>query len=154
MNGRSWTVRKLLIVGLTLAIVPLVFSRVARAEDASVLPKGRTRITLDNLFYFPVENRYNPHGNAEPIAADFDNRRLDSTVFSLLKPLDASFPGSKASIGDSQVKYTYNYNILDLGGQYGLTDRLTVGIDIPYFWASNDVKARLSSGPGRVRTWG
>ena len=156
MNGRSCTVRKLLSVGLILAIVPLVFSGGARAEDASVLPKGRTRVTLDNLFYFPVENRYNPHGNAEPIAGDFDNRRLDSTVFSLLSPLANPLlvPGGIASIGDSQVKYEYNYHVLDLGGQYGLTDRLTIGIDIPYFWATNDVKADLSSGPGSSATLG
>src|SRR5207245_669149 len=139
MNGQRWTVRKLLIVGLTLAIVQLVFSRVAGAEDASVLPKGQTRVTLDNLFYFPVENRYNPHGNAEPIASDFNNRLLDSSVFSLLNnaALRAAVGGANPTIGTSEVQFEYNYNILDLGLQYGLTDKLTLGIDIPYVWANN-----------------
>jgi len=141
-------IRRLLVVGLLVVVFAPWSTGVARAEDASVLPKGRWRLTLDSLFYLPVTDRYNPHGNSEPIAGDFDNRRLDSTVFSLLTPLNAFVPGGIASIGDSEVKYTYNYNIVELGGQYGVTDRLTIGIDIPYFWASNDVKANLNSGPG------
>jgi hypothetical protein len=139
---------RLLVVGLLIAVIAPWWAGQSRAEDASVLPKGVGRVTLDSLFYLPVEQRYNPHGATEDIATDFNNRHLDSTIFSLLKPLNPFVPGGDASIGDSHVKYRYLYNIEDLGGQYGLTDRLTVGIDIPYFWASNSVEAGLNSGPG------
>ena len=140
--------RPLLVVGLLLAVIAPWSVGQCRAEDASVLPKGVKRVTLDSLFYLPVEQRYNPHGGTEDIATDFNNRHLDSTIFSLLTPLNPFVPGGNASIGDSHVKYKYLYNIEDLGGQYGLTDRLTIGIDIPYFWASNSVEAGLNSGPG------
>ena len=139
---------RLLVVGLLMAVIAPWSVGQSRAEDASVLPKGVGRVTLDSLFYLPVEQRYNPHGGTEDIATDFNNRHLDSTIFSLLTPLNGSVPGGNASIGDSHVKYTYLYNIEDLGGQYGLSDRLTIGIDIPYFWASNSVEAGLNSGPG------
>jgi hypothetical protein len=140
--------RRLLVVGLLMAVIVPWSAGESRAEDASVLPKGVGRVTLDSLFYLPVEQRYNPHGGTEDLATDFNNRRLDSTIFSLLTPLNPFVPGGNASIGDSHVKYKYLYNIEDLGGQYGLTDRLTVGIDIPYFWASNSTEAGLNSGPG------
>jgi len=139
---------RFLVVGLLMAAIAPWSAGQSRAEDASVLPKGVGRVTLDSLFYLPVEQRYNPHGATEDLATDFNNRRLDSTIFSLLTPLNPFVPGGNASIGDSHVKYTYLYNIEDLGGQYGLTDRLTIGIDIPYFWASNSVEAGLNSGPG------
>ena len=139
---------RLLVVGLLMAVIAPWSVGQSRAEDASVLPKGVGRVTLDSLFYLPVEQRYNPHGGTEDIATDFNNRHLDSTIFSLLTPLNPFVPGGNASIGDSHVKYKYLYNIEDLGGQYGLTDRLTIGIDIPYFWASNSVEAGLNSGPG------
>src|SRR5260370_12745976 len=139
---------RLLVVGLLMAVIAPWSVSQSRAEDGSVLRKGVGRVTLDSLFYLPVEQRYNPHGATEDLATDFNNRRLDSTIFSLLTPLNPFVPGGNASIGDSHVKYKYLYNIEDLGGQYGLTDRLTIGIDIPYFWASNSVEAGLNSGPG------
>ena len=39
-------------------------------------------------------------------------------------------------------------DILFLTAAYGFTDRLTAGVDIPYYWARNRVKASLNSGPG------
>jgi hypothetical protein len=136
-----------LLVGLLVVLSFPWSAPRAGADDALVLPKGRSRVTLDNLFYLPTTKRYNPKGDPEDIAVDFDNRRLDSTVFTLLRPLDA-LVGGRASIGDSQVTFEYDYNILDLGVQYGLTDRLTLGIDIPYYWVENSVSAFVNSGAG------
>ena len=119
----------------------------AIADDALVLPKGRSTVVAENLFYLPTDERYGPNGDAESLTAAFDGRRLDSSVFSVLQPLDAFVPGG-ASIGDARLRFKYHYNILNIGAAYGVTDRLTVGIEIPYYWVRNDVDAALSSGPG------
>jgi hypothetical protein len=120
---------------------------VARADDAYVLPAGRSTTFLENLFYFPTSERFGPHGNPESITSSFDDRRLDSSVFSILRPLDP-FVGGSASIGDSHLKFKYHYDILTFGFAYGITDRLTVGIEIPYYWVHNDVSASINSAPG------
>jgi len=137
-----------LLVSLFIVFCPPFFwPSVARADDALVLPKGRSSATLENLFYFPTGQRWNHHGNPEEVAGVFDNRRLDSTVFSLLSPLDR-FVGGRATLGTAFARFSYDFNILDLGYAYGITDRLTAGIDIPYYHATNTVKAFLRSGPG------
>ena len=132
---------------LTLASLMLWFSAPGYADDADVLPKGRTTFILENRSFLPIKERFNPDGKAEPIASAFENRALDSSVFSLLAPLDP-LVGGRASIGDAQVRFEYGSNILSLTGAYGVTDRLTVGVDIPYHWVSNDVKASVNSAPG------
>jgi hypothetical protein len=119
----------------------------AAADDALVLPKGRSTVVLENLFYFPTRERFGPDGDAEELTAAFNGRRLDSSVFSLLQPLDP-FVGGSASIGDARLRFKYHYNILNFGVAYGVTDRLTVGTEIPYYWVRNDVTASLDAGPG------
>ncbi|HEY7491026.1 MAG TPA: hypothetical protein VIH59_07960 [Candidatus Tectomicrobia bacterium] len=119
---------------------------IARADDALVLPKGRFRALVDDYIFLPIGERYSPQGHPEGLASQFENRRLDSTVFSLLTPLNA-FVGN-ASIGESNVSFKYYLNSLALGVQYGLTDRLTVGLRIPYWWARNRVKVRINSESG------
>jgi hypothetical protein len=116
------------------------------ADDALVLPRGIGRATADALHYFPIRERYDPDGKVEDVAVDY-NRPLDSRVFTLLAPLNP-LVGGRASIGDSVVSYEYRFTILDLGLQYGVTDRLTAGIRVPYWWVTNKVGARLDSGPG------
>src|SRR2546428_8479016 len=130
-----------LVVG---AALPFFLASGAGADDAEVLPKGVSNAYLGNFFYpFPTTDRFNKHGDEEPIANVFDNRRLDSTVFPTLLP-----PGQ--NIGTSFIKFRYDYNILNFGASYGITDRLAAGIDIPYYYAHNKVKASLDSSGATV----
>jgi hypothetical protein len=116
------------------------------ADDALVLPKGIFRFTMDANNYLPVNTRYGPTGKVEDVAVDY-NRQLNSNAFAALAPLDPFVPGLP-SIGDSDVSFRYNFNILDLSLTYGITDRITAGIRVPYWWVKNKVKARVNSGPG------
>ncbi len=154
MGARPLPAGACVLLFISMVVAALVVGRPVptRAEDAQVLPKGISRVTLDDFIYFPVTQRWNPDGKAEDLAGDFDNRRLDSSVFSDLAALE-QFPiiplllppGSRANIGTSRVEFEYHYNILDFGYQYGLTDRLTVGFDIPYYFADNQVDAQLDA---------
>ena len=53
-----------------------------------------------------------------------------------------------ASIGDSRLKYDYHYNITNFTLAYGITDRLLVGFELPYYVVRNDVTASVNSDPG------
>lgn len=125
----------------------LAFPGIAGAlDDGVVLPRGAFRFFSDSHFYFPFDERYNPDGKPEALGADF-NRALDSRVFRLLAPLDA-FVGGRASLGDAQVAIDIDLIELEFSLQYGITDRLTVAITVPYLVATTNVNARLASGPG------
>jgi hypothetical protein len=118
---------------------------IADADDALVLPKGRFRVLVDDYIFFPIDERYNPQGDPESLTSQFENRRLDSTVFPLLTPLNAVV--GNASIGESNASFEYQLNNLALAVQYGLTDRISVGLRIPYWWAHNRVRVQINSGP-------
>ena len=136
---------RILLVTLFFVFLPWPGS-VSHADDALVLPKGIWRVPLESDFSFPITERFDPHGKVEPIAIDY-NTSLESHAFPLLAPLDR-LVGGRASIGDSIVSFKYDVTILALGLQYGVTDRLTVGTRIPYWWWKNTVDAHVNSAPG------
>jgi hypothetical protein len=117
----------------------------SRADDAEVLPKGAFSARFNSLFYLPVEERYDPDGNIEDVAADY-NTTLDSEIFPDLSLLEGPpFNLPSASIGDSVVSFEMEFVDLTLTFAYGVTDRLMVGIEIPYSFQANNVDARLDT---------
>ena len=127
-------------------LMAICTATVLYADDADVLPKGVFRALQSGQFYAPIDRRFDPDGNVEDVAADF-NAALNSNVFPALAPLDPFVPGLP-SIGDSIVSFKYDLQYMDIDLHYGLTDRVTVGVQIPYRWIKNRVKARVNSAPG------
>lgn len=124
---------------------------ISYADDAAVLPKGIARVRVDSLFYFPIDERFNPEGDVENVAVDY-NKNLNSNVFRDLTVVESFFemrPGS-ASIGKSIVSFEYDFTIVNSQFDYGLTDKLTVGVLIPYWWVKNNVNARLDTSSATV----
>jgi hypothetical protein len=123
----------------------------AYEEDAEVLPRGVFRFRVDDRIYFPTQTRYGTDGKRESAAADF-NANLNSLVFSDLAKIEALFrlsPGT-ATIGRSVVNFNYSFNTLTFGLDYGLTDKLTLGVRIPYWFVKNSVSARLDTSTATV----
>jgi len=121
------------------------------ADSAEVLPKGIFRTNIETNLYFPVEKRFDPDGHTEDVSHDF-NSTLNSNIFPALSPLDNIMggPGS-AIIGTSIVSFKYNFTDLMIGLQYGVTDRLTVGVKVPYWWQKTDVnETRLNTADATV----
>ena len=141
------TLIRLLVQLVVACAACLLLVRTVHADSAGVLPKGRTSVGLDYLYYFPTTKRFDPDGNAVDITSGINGRSLNSTIFPQLAPLNP-LVGGQASIGDAFVSFEYRYDVLDFGLLYGITDRLTAGIYVPYFWGQNNVKAELNSGPG------
>lgn len=141
--------KRVLLVNLLGLFFPGLISGIVFAaypENAEVLPKGVSSVKVESNFFFTIDKRFNSDGKAEDIAADF-NTSLNSDVFTSLRPLDP-FVGGKASIGNSIV--SSNFDIIETYTtyMYGITDRLAVGIMIPYWWVTNNVDARVDSSPG------
>lgn len=124
---------------------------IAIADDAMVLPKGRFRVRLASA-YTTAENTYSESGAIESIGSDF-SRRLDAKMLAAMSPttaetirqLNAASPGLGDQIAvnlETQVKTEAFSNVAAL--EYGLTDRLSVGIIVPFVKASVDVEAETS----------
>jgi hypothetical protein len=103
-------------------------------------------VSIASNFYLPFDKRYNPDGKVEDIAVDF-NTSLTSRIFPALAPLNP-LVGGMASLGDTTVSFEYDLTILYFEIGYGITDRLTAGVRLPYWWLTNTVRGRLDSAPG------
>ena len=116
------------------------------ADDATVLPKGYWRIYVDGAFSLPVTQRFNKDGHKEDLATDF-NTNLGSRVFSDLALVEAAFglaPGT-GILGKTDVKFTRHINIISLIPAYGITDKLSVGINLPYWSQDLNVQTGLNT---------
>jgi hypothetical protein len=116
------------------------------ADSAEVLPKGIFRGNVEYSYYFPIDEKFDPDGNVENIAKDY-NTSMNSGLFSSLKRLEVGFgmPDGSASIGNSEVDFKYNVDEVELKFFYGLTDKLSIGTKIPYFWYKNNVNAGVNA---------
>ena len=120
-----------------------------RADDARVLPQGRSQVYWDYYRYHDTTKRYNADGKREDLAYPFTNAALDSSVLTSLAPLDPLVAG-KATLGDVSVVYQYDIDVLDLGYSYGVSDQLSVGLHIPYYWITNNVSTALDTSSANV----
>ncbi|MFC1788408.1 hypothetical protein ACFLZE_00655 [Thermodesulfobacteriota bacterium] len=140
--------RRISIVVLFLGTLFLLPLNISYADNAEVMPKGVAGVDLTGKFYFPVDEQFDDSGDVEDVAADF-NAELDSSVFPALSALDPFVPGN-ASIGNSVVSIEHKPTEFELLAQRGITDRLTVGIKIPYRIVKIEVDASLDTSTANV----
>jgi hypothetical protein len=116
------------------------------ADDAAVLPRGVWRVAADTRLSLPITRRFTPGGGTEALAADF-NRNLDSRFVPDLQQVEAAFrlPAGSATFGRSVVTFERHTQITTLQAAYGLTDRLTLGVRLPYWTQQNRVRAALDA---------
>jgi len=124
---------------LSALIVSQSLMNVAYSDDASVLPKGAWRVMVDSQFYLPWDKKFDSDGNVEDLGAEF-NVSLNSSVFSVLAPF-----GLGATLGRSIVSLERDGTTVMFQPAYGLTDRLSIGINIPYYRAKTSVNASIDS---------
>jgi len=110
---------------------------ISPADDADVLPSGVSRFSWDFYHYYPTTQRYNAAGEREALASPFSNATLDSNALPILPP--------GAILGEVAVDYEYDIDVLDLGYAYGLTDRLSIGFHVPYYWIENHVDVEFDN---------
>jgi hypothetical protein len=133
------------LFAISLAALCMGLPGVSRADDAVVLPKGVWAVNVEDQAFLPIKKRYNHDGNVEDAAADF-NTTLNQSVF----PGLGAFQGPPFNIpnpnfGQSEVTFKYEFNYLNITIARGITDRLTAGVFIPYWWQRNNVTANLNN---------
>lgn len=116
------------------------------ADDATVLPQGVARVFVDSRASLPITQRFTASGGTTDLAADF-NRDLNRAVFADLGRLEQAFglPAGSATFGRSVVEFTRYTQSITLQAAYGLTDRLSVGVRVPYFTQQVEVDAALDA---------
>ena len=131
---------------LFLLVSMLLPGHVTLADDALVLPQGRWRVSVDARFSLPITKRFTPGGGTEDLAADF-NREINSTTFPDLRLVETAFrlPAGSATFGRSVVDFERHIQITTLQAAYGLTDRLSLGVRLPYWTQDVQVKAALDT---------
>jgi hypothetical protein len=113
------------------------------AGDAEVLPKGNFAFNVDYKHYLPWDKRYDKDGNTQDAASDF-NAPLDKNVFPDLAAFEA-FGVTNPNLGTTVTSFKYKYERVDTTLAYGITDKLSIGVKVPYIWYKNEVKARLDT---------
>jgi hypothetical protein len=131
------------IVCLSLLAV-LAITAQAYADTAEVLPKGIFRTGIVAKWYFPVDETFKDDGKTANPAYKY-NASLNSVVFPQLAPYDALFGPGNATLGTTNVSFKYDFQIYEFGFQYGITDRLSAGIMIPYWFVTNNVSASIDT---------
>ncbi len=143
VRGRVWGMPRLLVFLVVTMLLPV---HATLADDATVLPHGVFHVSADARFSLPITKRFTPSGGTEDLATDF-NRDLNSTVFGDLRLVEAAFrlPAGSATFGRSVVDFERHIQIYTLQAAYGLTDRLSIGVRVPYWTQDNQVKAALDN---------
>lgn len=137
---------------IVLAIVLMLFISVTSyADDAKVLPKGVSSIGVQSNIYFSIEDQYNQDGKVERADAHY-NTVLDSSVFPDLSAVEVAFgmTAGTGNVGQSDVSFKYDFTIFHIAFNRGITDKLTMGIRIPYWKAKNTVSAEVNSANATV----
>jgi len=142
--------KKILAITLCFLFSLCLFS-VSHADNADVVPKGVFNANSSSYFYLPIKKQFDTGGHTEDLAVDF-NATLGSNAFPALSLVEAGFgmPPGSANVGNSITDFEYHIKKEEILLAYGLTDRLTVGIMIPYLWQKNEVKAKLDTSKATV----
>ncbi len=95
---------------------------------------------MQNKYWLPINEGYDKDGHARELGSVFTTS-LDNRIISDLSQLETATgmePGS-ATLGTTDIDLTMHYYDVILNYQYGVTDRLTIGAEIPYYWQWTDV---------------
>ena len=132
-----------------------LFFETASADDAKVLPKNRWRIQLMSSYSF-TDSKFDSSGKSIAMG-DAYKVSLTPSFVSVLKPqvkaisaaMNAEKPGLADSMAISELTADIKSSILAnaVAAEYGLTDRLSVGIILPIVHAIVTAKGHSSSSP-------
>ncbi len=105
---------------------------VLHAGSARVLPKGVSNVELQYKYFSNTDSRFDPDGNREKVYTDYDGVTLDGNIFPALGPL---------SLGTTGVDFDYDHYETIFTYQYGLSDKMTIGIMVPFYDQSTNVNS-------------
>jgi len=151
-------------VALALPALARAQSVLGVGDDAVQLPRGTWRIraiaewvTAGERFGLNTPGR--PKGSREPMGIDFNSDALGPTFFENLAPIQTSvrtlagLPDFAGSLGRSVLRRRTNVTSTPLSAEIGVTNRISIGVLVPFVTATADIDFRLNPA-GREATLG
>jgi hypothetical protein len=147
--------KKGLILTITV-VISCLFPLTSLADDAMMLPEGYFRARVKPMHFWNDE-QWDHHGDAEKIHDDYNvllNRDVFADVGELedglndmagevgLETLDYGF----LNIGTTEIKMNSVTWIMGTALEYGITDKIALGIIVPVITMHNYVSARVVGG--------
>ncbi len=133
------------------ALIVLLSFETVVADDALVLPQGRFRARVVTS-YTSASNEFNSQGESQNLGATF-SKKMNSNLLSAMSPQTAdaikAFNAVQPGLGD-QIALDLNTNVNTeiianiLALEYGLSDRLSLGILLPIVYGKTQVAAAVS----------
>ncbi|UCG39127.1 MAG: hypothetical protein JSV00_02520 [bacterium] len=109
------------------------------ADSAEVLPKGISNLSVTSTYYLPIDTEFGPGGDKEKVYADYTGLSIAS-LFGL-------------DLGTTVIDFEYEYFYTYITYQYGLSDRVSIGLTIPFSRQKTDLgEARIDTSGGDAAT--
>ena len=141
----------LLLVVASLAAAPAVYAQapLSHTEDAAPLPAGSLRLGITNA-WTRYDERFAAPGGTEPLSADLSTPALGVAQLPLLAPTEASLqalagdPTVRLSLGRLEVRGGARIVTTPISLEYGVTRRLSVGVQVPIVQTRRVVQLRVN----------
>ena len=135
-----------------LVAVPAVAAAQAplsHAEDAAPVPAGSLRLRITTA-WTRYDERFAAGGGVVPLSADLSSSALGVTELPLLAPTEASLkqlagdPAVRLSLGRLEVRGGARIVTTPISLEYGITRRLSVGVQVPIVQTRRVVQLRVN----------
>lgn len=122
----------------------------SHVEDAAPVPAGALRLRITTSWTRDDE-RFAAEGGVEPLSSDLSSRALGVTELPLLAPTEASLkqlagdPTVRLSLGRLEVRGGARVVTTPISLEYGITRRLSVGVQVPIVQTRRVVQLRVNT---------
>jgi hypothetical protein len=122
----------------------------SHTEDAAPVPKGSLRLKITTA-WTRYDERFAPEGGTQPLTADFSTDALGVAQLPLLAPTEASLrtlagdQNVRLSLGRLEVRGGARIVTTPISLEYGVTRRLSVGVQVPIVQTRRVVQARVNT---------
>lgn len=136
-----------------LVAVPAVAAAQAplsHSEDAAPVPAGSLRLRITTA-WTRYDERFAAGGGVQPLSADLSSDALGVTELPLLAPTEASLkqlagdPSVRLSLGRLEVRGGARIVTTPISLEYGVTRRLSVGVQVPIVQTRRVVQLRVNT---------
>ena len=122
----------------------------SHTEDAAPVPAGALRLRITTA-WTRYDERFAADGGTQPLSADFFTPALGVTQLPLLAGTEAGLrsltgdPSVRLSLGRLEVRGGARLVTTPISLEYGLTRRLSVGVQVPIVQTRRVVQARVNT---------
>lgn len=143
---------RLLPVLALLVVAPpaLAQAPLSHTEDAAPVPAGSLRLRITTA-WARYDERFSADGGTQPLSADFSTPALGVSQLPLLTGTEASLqalagdPAVRLSLGRLQVRGGARIVTMPISLEYGVTRRLSLGVQVPVVQTRRVVQLRANT---------